>query len=112
MKATPQKDESITRLLEQLRLRLGEDAFDVVDHWKGDLCATGVARPDNHSVLVYISTFGKTVDDYFVSMELPTQPGAEQLGDFPYSPAGEEQVEGFDRLVQIIERHFAYDRTA
>jgi hypothetical protein len=59
VKAVPKKDESITRLLEQLRRRLGVDAFDVVDHWKCDLRAIGVARPDNHSVLVCISTFGK-----------------------------------------------------
>jgi hypothetical protein len=47
-----------------------------------------------------------------VSLELPTQPGDEQLGDHPYTPAGEEHVEGFNKLVQIIQRHFACDRTA
>ena len=105
-----QKDKSIIRLLEQLRARLGPTAFDVVDHSQVDLCATGVARPDNHGVLVYISTFGKREGEYFVSLELPPQPGDEQCANHPYTPAGEHRVEGFDELVQTIRKHFDDNR--
>jgi hypothetical protein len=66
-----QKHKSITELLDRLRTRLGTAAFDVIDHWEGDLCAVGVARPDEHGILVYVSTFGEPEGSYFVSLELP-----------------------------------------
>jgi hypothetical protein len=51
------KDDSVTSVLERLRQDLGPAAFEVVDHWDYDLCAFGVARPDDHRYLVYISTW-------------------------------------------------------
>ncbi|MBS0265205.1 MAG: hypothetical protein JSS02_24950 [Planctomycetes bacterium] len=99
-------------MLDRLRSRLGAGAFDVVDHWDADLCAVGIARPDNHSVLVYISTFGRSDGGYFVSLEFPPQPDDEQWANHPYTPAGEQRVSSFDELVQVIQRHFGYDRSA
>lgn len=112
MDKTLQKDESIIRLLGRLRNRLGADAFDVIDHWEADLCAVGIARPDDHSVLVYICTFGRADEDYFVSLELPPRPNDEQWANHPYTPVGEQSVQGFDELVRIIQRHFDHDRAA
>lgn len=106
------KDESVSELLGRLRRQLGANAFDIVDHWDADLCAVGIARPDNHGVLVYISTFGNQKDSYFVSLELPPKPDDEHWANHPYTPAGEQRVQGFDALVQIIQEHFRYERTA
>ena len=108
----PEKDRSIIQLLDRLRARLGADAFDVVDHWEGDLCATGIAPPDNHDVLVCISTLGEPEGNYFVSLELPPRVRDEQWANHSYTPAGDQEVEGFDELVQIIERHFSCNRAA
>lgn len=103
-----EKDESIHRLLARLEASLGKDAFHVVDHWEADLSAIGIARPDNHGVLVYIAMFGQEEDSYFVSLELPTTAGGETWKDHPYTPAGEKQLHGLDNLLNVIRRHFAW----
>ena len=87
-----QKDQSIVRLLDGLTARLGPRAFDVVDHWESDLCAIGIARPDNHDVLVYISTNGESDERCSVSLELPPQPGS----DIPYTAAGDHDAASVD----------------
>ena len=103
-----QKDQSIARILDGLRVRLGPRAFDVVDHWEADSCAVGIARPDNHSVLVYISTNGEGDDRCSVSLELPPQPGS----DIPYTAAGDHNAASLDELAEIVRRHFEHDRAA
>lgn len=97
------KHKSIIQLIGRLKMRMGEEAFDVVDHWDGDLMAIGIARPDNHDVLVYVCTFRKPPDEYFVSLELPPDPN----DDYPYTPAGDYEVKSFDELVELIRRHFS-----
>jgi len=104
VKTELQKDRTILRLLNKLTKRLGSQAFDVVDHWDADLCAIGIARPDDHRVLVYVCTFGQQAGAYFVSLELPPTAGS----DLPYSSAGEQEAKSFDELVEIIQRHFSY----
>ncbi len=101
-----QKDQSIIRLLDGLTTRLGPRAFDVVDHWDGDWCAIGIARPDNHGVLVYISTYGEGDERCSVSLELPPRPGS----DIPYTAAGNYDAASVDELAEIVRRHFDYDR--
>jgi hypothetical protein len=105
-----QKDESIIRLLDRLESHLGKGAFVIMDHWEGDLCAVGIARPDNHCVLVYICTAYEPADTYFVSLELPPKAGEDQWANHPYTPAGEQRVHGFDALLHLVKRHFGYDR--
>ena len=101
MSVNVSKDESITRMLTQLRAELGDGAFDVVDHWD-DIFATGVARPDNHGVLVYVSTHDDRKNKYWVSLELPPPPGDEA----PYVTAGERQAHGIQELASIVRAHF------
>ena len=108
MKPELQKDKAIIQVLDKLRARSEVGAFDVVDHWNADLCAIGIARTDDHGVLVYISTFGKREGEYFVSLELPPRPGEEQWANHPYTPAGEQDAKTFDELVEIIQGHFSY----
>ena len=101
-----QKDQSIARLLDGLEARLGPRSFDVVDHWEGDLCAIGIARPDNHEVLVYLCTYGQSGEHCSVSLELPPQPG----NDVPYAAAGDHDAASLDELAEIVRRHFQYGR--
>jgi hypothetical protein len=75
----------------------------VVDYWDADLCAVGVARPDNHGVLVYVNTFRKPPDHFFVGLELP--PPTAKV-DYPYNPAGHFEVKSFNELVELIQHHF------
>lgn len=101
MKTPLIKDATILRLLDRLKEHLGPGTFDVVDHWESDLCAIGVARPDNPRVLVYISTFRRHDDTCFVGLELPAAAGS----DPPYTQAGERVTKNFGELLTIIQRH-------
>lgn len=101
MNANADKDESITRMIDELRAELGDGAFDVVDHWD-DSFATGIARPDNHAVLAYVSTHDRRKNKYWVSLELPPQAG----DDAVYAPAGEHQAHGIQELASIVRTHF------
>ena len=89
-------------MLNELRAELGEGAFDVVDHWDTDACAVGIARPDDHGVLVYISTHDHRKNQhYWVSLELPAKDG----DDAPYVSAGDRQVQGIQELVSVVREH-------
>jgi hypothetical protein len=81
---------------------MGPRAFVVVDHWEADLCAIGIARPDNHSVLVYFSTNSEPGERCSVSLELPPQPGS----DIPYTAVGDHVAASLDELAEIVRRHF------
>ena len=94
------KDTSIHEVIAKLQNKLGDTAFDIVDHWEADLCAVGIARPDNHAILVYISTRNLPEKGYYASLELPS---VEE--DFPYQAAGEFDNLDFEGLVSIIKRH-------
>jgi hypothetical protein len=99
--AIADKDESITRMLDELRLELGDGVFDVVDHWD-DSFATGIARPDNHGVLVYVSTHDCRKNKYWVSLELPPTAGDAAA----YVPAGDLRAHGIQELASIVRSHF------
>lgn len=94
------KDASIHEVVAKLREELGTTAFEIVDHWEDDLCAIGLARPGNHSVLVYVATYALPAHTYFASLELPSI--AEGL---PYKSAGEFNDLDFDGLVNVVKKH-------
>jgi hypothetical protein len=94
------KATSLKRIIGRLRQTLGTEAFDIVDHWDGDLCAVGIARRDDHGLLVYISTYNKKDDQYFVSLELPSSETK-----MPYDSAGTFENVDFDRLESIVRQH-------
>lgn len=96
------KHETITRMLDELQAELGGDAFDVVDHWEGDSRAIGIARPDDHGVLAYISTHDGGKNRFWVSLELPPRTPDE----FPYVSAGDRQVHGIQELAAVVRTHF------
>jgi hypothetical protein len=49
------KDPALTEVVERLRQDLGGSYFAVVDYWRDDLIATGLARPDDSTVIVYVA---------------------------------------------------------
>ena len=80
---------------------LGEDAFDIVDHWEDDLCAIGIAKPSNHEVLVYIATSDRK-GRYDVDLELPPK----NREECPYTDAGQYRNVTFANMVKLIKDHF------
>ena len=49
-----EKDITIQKLIERLKLIINFDLIEVVDYWEADLCAIGLIRENK---VVYISTF-------------------------------------------------------
>lgn len=94
------KDESIQTVLSALAAKIGDDGFDIVDHWEADLCAIGVASPQNHEVLAYISAIGAP-GKFYVSLELPPESGS----DFPYVDAGARDTVSLDELIDVVSDH-------
>jgi hypothetical protein len=95
------KDESILRALDELRLRLGPDAFAVRDRWAANLFATGITSSNDPDRLVYLSTFGTRQGRYDVSLELP--PG--EANPLPYTQAGEWTDVGLEELTMLVRQH-------
>ena len=102
------KDQSIVMVLFKLYKRMGLNAFVIYDHWGHDKKAIGITSPQNHGVLVYISTFGAAENDYNVRLELPQK----QDTDFPYTEAGKYNGLGFEELVDVIRKHLEGDRVS
>jgi hypothetical protein len=49
-----EKDRTILKFIEKLKLTVNFNLLKVVDYWEADLCAIGLTKEDR---LVYISTF-------------------------------------------------------
>jgi hypothetical protein len=95
------KDPAILAVVERLGSWLGSGAFIVVDHWKLDACAIGIASPRNHGVLVYIFCRGEPPDRYGYELELPPQRG----DDCPYEIAGAGRGLSFEELAGVVAGH-------
>lgn len=102
MNTARSKAETVVKLIDLLRSRLGNDAFQVIDHWPDDLMAIGIASPQNAGVLAYIAVTPEADDAYFVSLELPPEG---EWADHPYTPGDERNECGIDELVATISAH-------
>src|SRR3954468_24527236 len=102
MASSLDKDPIIVALLDRLSERLGPGSFDIVDHWESDLCAVGIASPEDHGILAYISCYGKPEGRYYVELELPPASG----NDLPYQAAGRFSDLDFEALVGVVSGHF------
>ncbi len=105
--ALKEKDPLIIEAINRLKQELGDDAFDVVDYWDADLYAIGIALPQNHRVLVYISTYNIPVGKYHIQLELPSQDGEIDS----YKDVGNRDSLEFEELTKHISDHFERGRT-
>ena len=103
--ARSNKDPSISKVLLKLYERMGLNAFVIYDYWGNDKNAIGITSPQNHGILVYISTFRTPQDYYNVRLELPPT----QNSDFPYTDAGKLDGLNFEELVNVICKHLGID---
>ena len=97
------KHDAVLKFLSSLEHRLGRGTFQIVDHWKSDLDAIGVAHPRNRELLAYIAAYGP--EDFYVELELPPEHGSE----LPYSVAGQFRSLTFDEVAQIVAKHLSSD---
>lgn len=92
------KDESILALLSALEPQ--RRGWVVVDHWRGDRCAVGVARASEPRRLVYVSTFARGAGRYDYECELPSGPG-----ETDYDSVDRGENVSYDQLLGVLLRH-------
>jgi hypothetical protein len=59
------KDDAILDAVEHLRKCLGQDEFQIMDHWEADLIAIGIASPSDLQRLVYFSLEARRETPFF-----------------------------------------------
>jgi len=69
MKLAVPKDKTIEKVLAKLYKLFGETNFYLVENWDADLCAIGIKNLTDRKHLIYISTYNKPTDYYFVEIE-------------------------------------------
>ena len=94
-----QKDTAIKTIVRQLQNKLGVDNVVVKDHWDADNFAIGLTDKDSRNV-VYISTWEKKDNEYFVSLEYPSDNEDEN-----YRECGEFDHINADKVVEIVKQH-------
>lgn len=97
------KSAAIDKMLAFLTATLGPFSFDVVDHWEGDLVATGIARPSDHSRLVYV--LSEPLERFTAILELAPKVGSE----IPYADVGKHQRLTLVELAQVVRAHLRID---
>ncbi len=102
-----QKDPAVLKLLGRIRQDLGDNAFDIVDHWVDDNLAIGLALPADHRVLVYVSTFSHTADPDLYTFYLELPPTSE---DMEYVDAGGAEDVTYDELLAALCSHWNIER--
>lgn len=87
--------------LAALRRRLGEEAFQVVDHWEADRHPVGIAARSKPGQLVYFFCSERNPGRFYVALEKPPVLGS----DFPYSPGDVFEDVDFEELANIVAAH-------
>jgi len=100
--AAVEKTPRLVATVDELRRRLGSNAFAISDYWPDDLTAIGLSHPSRSGFLMYLAVSEIDPEVFFVSFEPP--PSGE-WADHPDSPAGERRVEGLDALTEAFAAH-------
>lgn len=96
-----EKAPALQEALAFLLRRFG-DRVAIVDHWKGDLLAVGIARRDDNQKLAYLSVRPElSPGAFFVALEDPPTP----QGDMPYADMGSHENLTLDEAAVLIARH-------
>ena len=95
------KDNSIKDIVKHLQVKFGADNIVVKDHWDADNFAIGLTNKDDIN-LVYISTYKKKSNEYFVELESP----AENEND-EYKNCGDFDHISVDKVEEIVRTHLS-----
>lgn len=96
------KDERILETVNHLTSKFGTGHFKICDYWDADLCAIGFSD-NSEKYLVYISTYQKSKNHYFVSFENT------KLGnDIPYENAGDFDNVDLQELERLMKEHLRF----
>ena len=100
------KDDTIKLAVEHLADKFGIDKFKIKDYWNADLQAIGLTDV-SEKYLIYFSTYGKTKNDFYVSLEDLNEKG----NDHPYEPAGHFERVDLEGLENLFIKHLRLKTT-
>ncbi len=95
------KDKNIKQVLAKLYKLFGEANFCLTDFWDADLCAIGIKNLTDKQYLIYISTYRKPTDCYFVEVEKTKG----EIDVANYDVIGNFDEINFDELSKIITKY-------
>ncbi len=101
MKLALTKDKSIEIILEKLFSYFGEDNFCLMNYWDDDLCAVGFRNLTNKKYLIYVSTYQKPQNSYFLEVEKANS--QTELTDYDVVERFEEI--NTEKLFQMLEKY-------
>lgn len=100
------KEAAVGELVDRIAADLGQQTFDLVDHWE-DLLAIGFACPSDHDVLVYVQIL---IDDegelltsenrYYYECETPDS--TEEMG-YRVTASGNDAT--YEQVARAIAQH-------
>lgn len=66
------KTSQTEKIVDYLMVEFCIDKTQIVNFWDADDCAFGITNVDK-TILIYISTFNKEVDEYYLEIECQNQ---------------------------------------
>ncbi|MBV6880806.1 hypothetical protein NG800_011935 [Epilithonimonas ginsengisoli] len=66
------KTSQTEKIFDYLMVEFRIDKTQIVNFWDADDCAFGITNVDK-TILIYISTFNKEVDEYYLEIECQNQ---------------------------------------
>ena len=96
------KTPGVVVLVDRLRCDLGQDYFVEVPHWDGEPMAIGLARPDDHRFLVYLSVHENGCEVY-VECEIPASDDTAAL----YEVGVSGDYADYQQILGIVRSHLA-----
>ena len=94
-----QKDTTIKTIVRHLQNKFGADNIVIKDHWDADNFAIGLTSKQNTNI-VYISTYMKRNNEYFVELESPAEIENEE-----YKNCGDFDNINADKVEEIVRTH-------
>lgn len=95
------KDKRIKDIVKHLQNKFGLDSIVVKDYWDADNCAIGLTNREGQYI-VYISTWKKKDDEYFVSLDSPSEDEAEE-----YIESGDFDNVRIEKVEEIVRTHLS-----
>lgn len=99
------KADNVRWVLAALAGRFGHDSFQIIDDWEADLCAVGIARPDDPNKVAYISTYGLPEGQYACHIDIWPSEGS----DGGYKNIAQLERVGFATLVTAITEYLGIE---
>jgi len=93
------KDQKILDVLLNVSNAFPEEKYKISNNWDADLEAIGICNSKSEQILIYISTYKMTDENYYFECEMPSNQ------EPYYLVTSKGHVQGIKNLLSIIEKH-------